>query len=296
MNRGCHTSSLVKTAAVPFAVGALAMLGLALRTASAGQIIYQDSFNGSSTTPLNGSAPTVDNGTSTAWTASGGSSAFADSGYTSESGNAGAEAYLNFTPVSGNIYTLSATLYMNVLDQANPSYNWLAVGFVMNPDTANGASFVFGKTNPGAYAFMQVFKPGVVPMTGGYAATEGYSGPDGADSPYISDFLAPAGTAADGPQQASIVLNTGASAWTYQFFDNGIAVSPVETFQSNPAITAVGLNLQGPGDGSGSLVTGQVSSFELTSSPVPEPATLDMVAIGGLTLMLLKRRHRLGVG
>ncbi len=272
--RGCSLAAAT--------LAAVACIGLA-GTAWASTVIYQDNFSGSSSTPLNGAKPTVDNGTSTAWTATGGSTAFADSGYTSESNSAGAVAYLNFTPVSGHVYTLSAGLYTTSVYTPDPGWDWLAVGFVLNPTTTSGTSFVFNETAPGAYAFMQVYAPGSASASG-----TAYSGPDGGNSPYIDPFNAPSGTA-NGPQNVSIVLDTGASAWTYQFFDNGAAVSPIESFSSNPAITAVGLNTQGP-----NTVVGQVSNFELTSSPVPEPATLGLFAVGGLALVLIGRKRATG--
>ncbi len=298
MCRGSHGSPRYgKASVLPMAIGivgmasgTVAMLG---QPAWASNIIYQDSFTGSSTTPLNGAAPTVDNGPSATWTATGGYAAFADSGYTSESNNAGAVAYLNFTPVSGNVYTLSATLYTDTVYPANPQWNWLAVGFVQNPTTASGTSFVFNSTDPGAMAWAQDFAPNAVPYSGGgFAAGAVYSGPDGGDSPFVSVFSPPSGSNATAPQDISVVLNTGSSAWTYQFFDNGSAVSAVESFTSNPAITAVGLNLQGPGStGGGSLVTGQVSNFSLTSSPVPEPASIALLGICAGAVLLLKRRR-----
>ena len=56
---------------VPVAAGAIAMVGMALAAGNAtAGTIYQDNFSGSSTLgTLNGSAPTIDNGPSAAWTA-----------------------------------------------------------------------------------------------------------------------------------------------------------------------------------------------------------------------------------
>jgi hypothetical protein len=58
----------------------------------------------------------------------------------------------------------------------------------------------------------------------------------------------------------------------------------VVAFATNPNITAVGLG--------NSVVSAQVSNFELSSAPVPEPATLGLFAIGASAgCYLLKRRR-----
>ena len=235
---------------VAAALAAVACVGLA-GAASAG-IIYQDSFSGTNTTPLNGAALTVDNGTSSKWTAGTGSAGhigFADSGYTSEpaASTTGEAAYLNFTPVSGQVYTLSVGMQTG----SPNSGNWLALGFLTNPSTSTGR---FDAGGPGATPWALVRPPNTSfsPSNASYAGTL-FTGPGAAV--YGENFFAPAGTGS-GPQNVSIVLNTGNSAWTYQVFDNGTAVSPVEGFQNpNPTIIAVGLSNDGYG------TTGQFSNF-----------------------------------
>ncbi|MDA8378536.1 MAG: PEP-CTERM sorting domain-containing protein [Planctomycetia bacterium] len=276
ISRGCSLAAAT--------LAAVACIGLA-STASASTVIYQDSFNG--TGALNGAAPTIDNGSSTTWTATlnGTNSSFYHNGSASETSAAGALGYLNFTPATGNIYTLSATLSLPASSadtiSGETNWNWFAVGYTTSVNTSSGATFNSG-SSPNPYAWVIVYAP----VDNNGLAGEGFEGPN--SSTPAQAFSTPSGQS-DTAQQISIVLNTGASTWTYQFFDDGTAVSSVESFSSNPPITGVGLCLQGSPNWS-SPVTGTVSNFSLTSSPVPEPATLGLVAVGGLGLSLLKRR------
>ena len=240
------------------ALAITAFAGLA-GTASA-NIIYQDNFSGASTTPLNGAAPTIDNGTSTTWTAGVGFNEgyWLDNGSTSIPNSTGG-AYLSFTPVSGNIYTLTASFKITA-----STGNWFGLGFVKSPNTSNSL------VGSGAYAW------GLIGPNG-----EGqlFTGPDNAGSQPVFQ-VNPFGTF----NILSIVLNTQASAWTWQMSANGTPIDSVVAFATNPNITAVGLG--------NSVVSAQVSNFELSSAPVPEPATLGLFAIGAAAgLFLLKRRR-----
>ncbi len=238
----------------------VAMLGTMTSAVSA-SIVYQDSFTGG-TANLDGAAPSVDHGTSTVWTAgatsgpgngAGAGVGWFDNGSTSLSGNSGG-AYLSFTPVNGNIYTLTTGI--------DPTAgNWLAIGFVKTPNTINPLN------GSGAYAWVLISPGG-----GGQI----FTGPDTSNA--NGGF-----TGTSSVNTVSIVLNTQAAAWTYQVFDNAVAAeaSPV-VFSTNPTITAVGLG--------NSSATGTFSNFELSSAAVPEPPSLGLVAVGGLGLLLLKRR------
>lgn len=287
MHRGCHISSCYGKASIlpiaigtaGMAIGTVAMLG---SPASASNIIYQDSFTGSATTPLNGAAPTVDNGPSATWTAdnSGSSSGyvgFADSGYTSEGlTSTGGAAYLNFSPVSGNIYTLSAG--MNAITGLNPGTgnDWLSIGFLGTPKTEGRFD---APTSEGAYAWGLLRTVANNPVVGQHDGTL-FTGPGA--SVYGQNF----NNAVAGVNTLSTVLNTGGSTWTWQLFLNGVAASPIESFPTNPHITAVGIG------NDGSVINGQFSNFELTSSPVPEPASLGLFAVGGLALVLVSGKRR----
>ncbi len=274
VSHGCSLAAMV--------FAAVACIGLA-GTAWASTIIYQDNFSGSSSTPLNSAAPTTDNGPSTTWTANT-YAVWSDSGYTNytldQSGKTRDSAYLGFTPISGQIYTLSATLTITSVDTSNGASNdFLDIGFPGNIQAGTNSLGGTSTLNTGwdwPASISNVYASPWVLLRGSGGGSY-ITGPETNGSGSLSS------TAAIGQaNNIAIILNTGASAWTYQVFDNATAVSPVVTFATNPTMTAIGLQNAG--------VIGTVSNFELISSPVPEPATLGLVAIGGLGLLLLKRR------
>ena len=265
------------------ALAAAACVGLA-GTASASTIIYQDSLSGSSSTALNGAAPTVDNGPSATWTANT-YPVWSDSGYTSynldQSTKTRDSAYLGFTPTAGKIYTLSATLTITSVDTSNGASNdFLDIGFPGNIQAGNNSLGGTSTLNTGWDWPSSISNVNASP----WVLLRGSGGGDYVTGPSTGGEVALSSTAAIGsPNNISIVLDTAASAWTYQVFDNGAAASPIVAFTTNPTMTAVGLQNAG--------VIGTVSDFKITSSPVPEPATLALVGAGALGLLLLKRRN-----
>ena len=251
---------------VAAALATVACVGLA-GAASAG-IIYQDSFSGTNTTPLNGAAPTVDNGTSLTWTAG---SAWADSGYTNTATGRW-NASLAFTPVNGQIYTLSAGLDMTGPGSSPNGNDWLAIGFMntQNTNTAFDANYQ-NSSQPAAA------DPWVQSALGGAGGTV-FTGPGTAGNQGFANAV--------GVNTYSIVLNTGSSAWAYNVYltNSNVTNKLVGTgaVETTPGITAVGLE--------NGLGVGEVSNFSLTDVAVPEPASLGLLTAGGLGLLLLKRR------
>ncbi len=254
----CRSCSLAVLGLAPMAAGALALAGLMAGTASA-STIYSDNFSGSATALLNGAAPTVHNGTSTTWTAdSGWMQNGSVTAYVPGNVNGDDNAYLAFTPASGQIYTL--TEGVDVPSGTNP-YAGTGIGFL--PSGFLGTPFT-NSAGPSLSAGM--------PGSGGNGITT-YAGPGSTNGNAY-----PAQGA--GVQDLQVVLNTEAAAWTVQFIDNGVTLGSVFTYTTNPTITAVGFGTEG--------VNAQVSNFSLTA--VPEPASLGLFAVGGLGLLLLKRR------
>ncbi|MHB1768861.1 MAG: PEP-CTERM sorting domain-containing protein, partial [Phycisphaerae bacterium] len=234
--------------------------------------IYQDSFTGSATPgTLNGAAPTVGPVGAT-WTANSSSSyGWSDSGYLNMgSGTESRQnAYLPFTPSSGQIYTLSAGLDLTGVGGVGgggDTIYWLAIGFITAPSLNTG----YDSSGASPWVLSRYNGSGGMVFTG-----PGTAGGNGlANTPGVNDY--------------SIVLNTGSSAWTYQVYQTNSSVTnllltPTPITVATEAITAVGIE-----DGYGNA---QVSNFSLTSSPVPEPATLGLFAIGGAGLLLAARRR-----
>ncbi len=236
-------------------------LGMAASMASA-SVIYQDNLSGSSSTQLNGTAPAIDNGTSPTWTAD--TVWNADGSADESSGASNGNAYLNFTPASGQIYTLSAGI--NATANAPSQLNsWIGLAFVTygalgNPVYYNAGPFVLD----------------YVPNSGSSITT--LTGPslNGSNNQYPYS-----GT---GVQDLQMILNTGGANWTISFSDNGTSLGSVYTYSTNPTIGAVAFGT--------SNATGQVSNFTLTDSAVPEPATLVLVGVSAMGLLLIGRKRK----
>ncbi len=112
-----------------------------------------------------------------------------------------------------------------------------------------------------------------------FSGTLSYKGSSG-------PFYSPSFTSADYNtlEDVSLVLNTMAAQWTYAITVNGASAGS-GTFSTNPTtIDGVGTN------GGGSTFTATVSNFSLTD--IPEPATLGLMALGGLGILASGRRRR----
>ncbi len=237
-----------------FAAAALAaMVAVGLAGTASASVIYSDNFPGSSTAALDGTSPATD-ATAATWSAplalsSGG---WAANGSTTNT-STNADALLSFTPVSGNVYTLSATL-----DPTGLNSNWIALGFA----DANSSTPMY--TSGGPWTIVRgngqiAFSPGPgATSVGGYTSTTS-------------------------PETSSLVLNTEGSQWTFQGYYNGkLEITDTYAVGSNPTnIAYVGIDTNGE--------PGSVSNFQLTA--VPEPTTLGLSAVGGLGLLLIGRRR-----
>ncbi len=234
--------------------GLVFALSAAPQQADAG-FIYQESFADDTGGPnLHGTKPN-DAGTET-WVAD---TAWSETG--NKTTTAVANAFLPFSPVAGNVYTLAATL--------NPDFGtttkWIGLGFTANNTLGidfwmppnNAAPWVLFRDNDAAANVITTFTgPGV-------------TGPAAHD-------LTPDKV---GAVEFAIELDTTAAAWTVEWFEDGNSLG-THTYTTNPTITHVGF---------GALAnTGSVSDFSLT----PEPATMSLLALGGLAILRRRRRTR----
>lgn len=90
-----------------------------------------------------------------------------------------------------------------------------------------------------------------------------------------------------GATTVSIVLNTIAAKWTATMQANCDSTTAVYPYATDQTITAVGLGDVGVTTGA------NVCNFDLSSAyAVPEPASLGVLALGGLGLLLIKRRRK----
>lgn len=213
-----------------------------------GAVIYQDNFTGAGNSTLIGTTPTVTTG-GNSWV--GTDPSFAANGQAV----ANAGAYLSFTPVAGDIYTLQGTL--NPVSSGGDG--WFAFGFTAAGLPFNGSPSWF------------LVKPSNI---GG----DVYSVKNGS--------LTALGNVTNSSNVFTIALNTTGINWVSTFSVNG-SVLDTQTFTGgDPTISYIGIYAD-----TDSLATGsRITNLELSS--VPEPSTYALMLLGGLTLLLTTRRSK----
>lgn len=190
------------------------------------QIIYSNAFNGAAAS-IYRHVPTFSTnwagGTSSAWwnVLSNSTTSFLDANGTV--GTTLTSDLLPFTPRSGYVYTLTASVTVPAMTAGK----WITMGFAAtNPFVNTAIDSRFGSTliNGGPWGYL----------------TEGSGGdfffPTRATSTANAQLMPSPGT-----YTVQMILDTTASQWTASEFVNGTQIGTTFTYSANPAITAVGI-------------------------------------------------------
>lgn len=253
------TSSRALPINLPVLILLLASLGPGSARAA---VVYQENFDGSSTTNLAGLAPDVAPGSQT-W---GGAPEFKANGFVSSSF---AGIWLPFTPAPGFTYTLTGSF------RVNSGSDWLGIGFAGGSPTSpnrfadnSGRAWVIAKSNQ----IQSFIGPGTTGQTS--QSTISPQSPPGVVTTQTITLDASSANPANWRFSATqVVGSTSYTVWTNQ----------PANMTSAGDITAIGL--------SSSTASGTFTGFTLTA--VPEPATITLAALGlGLTAVAATRRRR----
>jgi len=180
---------------------------------------------------------------------------------------------LPFTPQSGYVYTLSATISFT----AAPG-SWVSLGFTgANP--VNSATPRFTDSAVNGYDWLIAND-----ATGNNE--QFFAGPKNAPSAGIGGsqgLLSGAGTFT-----LTLNLDTTTTLWGISSFIDGVQLGTNYAYGANPTIVAVGL-------GQNTLTTPgnlQWDNIELTAEPVPEPSVLALASAGAVMFLLARRRNQ----
>jgi hypothetical protein len=259
-------------------------------------VIYQDNFDGSSSSFLNGLPPDVDNngGTNT-WSAFG--SAANVNGYKADgtlaSGSVSQGAWLPFTPTSGNIYTLSVELIGVGPQSANTA--WYAMGFAKSlpADPQSGQNrFLEGNTIGRAWMLFRA----TTPQGTAFNQSQRGDATTGAGPTGTAQAWAAGAPANGGDVDMQIVLDTTQATWTADYFakrpadGSYLEVSPGALPLLAQNIGAVGFART---TNSTSSLSGKITNFDLSGVlVVPEPASSALLALGAISFGIAANRKK----
>jgi hypothetical protein len=238
--------------------------------AQAATTIYSETFsNGSVGTPsaLNGSTPDITTAAATwvasRWSENGTTGTIVTNGNNTTNTSDDDSAFLAFTPVAGNVYTLSATMTVPAGGNTN---GWVGLGFAATNTTTG--SFWANGTAP-----WLLYRP----------SSEVVSFAESLSTAPNNDLGVATNNIIEGNYATSanfsIVLDTTGAAWTAEWFINAGSVR-TETYGTNPTIGYVGFGRENGN-------TSAIDNFSLTVIPEPSVALL-----GGLGVIALLRRRR----
>ena len=258
---------------------ALAALSLT-PSLSSGFVIFSEDFAGTS-----GGVGSLDNTledqSGAQWSANG----FATDNGVLNTGQFEGSAVLAFTPMVGNIYSLS-------LDVTSSSNRWVGLGFSTNGPVENGAGDA--QLNRPGDRFAQsggqswfLYRPDANSVA---EEVQIFGGPNTANG--IADTDVDFDATITAPRTLTVILDTTAdlSGASYQadYFIDGVSLlsaGPATISQPLSSIGVVGFTFEGPAGGATPPIT--VDNFLFES--IPEPSTTILAALGVLGLMRRRR-------
>ena len=230
-------------------------------TSAKASIIFQDNFPGSSTSPLAGTTPATTTG-GAKWTEIAGSTtSFNADGSISNSTTTPVQGgdYLSYSVTSGYVYTLSATLNPSFQGTSGLGYVGIEFGNAI-PTLQNGPAFLmhYGTSTTGN---LQAFasKGNAVNLSSATVTSN---------------------------ETAQIVLDTTSTLWTASFIYDGVTLGTYN-YTTNPGGNSLDVAIVGKSKD----FTGNVGSFELTQTAVPEPASIGLFGLGAVGLLLARRKR-----
>jgi len=251
------------------ALAAGMVLGLA-GTAPAAIILYQENFAGSSEDNLNGKAPDIVTSGAhgvpggAVWKAPTEANVWRQDGSIPESFSSSHSAVLPFQPESGWIYTLSATVHADHRLSTARGGSWTILSFRTGDDT-------FGVPGNSDAAPWVLYRPASTNDPNYEVVSWAGTGTTGSQSH---------GAFSNPPITLSMVLDTTESAWSVEWFVNGVSQRE-HTYTTNPTINHVSF-------GRNNDARGPFDSFQLTA--VPEPGSLALLGAGVGVLLLRRQR------
>jgi hypothetical protein len=225
-------------------------------------VIYQENFTGLATAALNGKIPDTDNnGGSNTWTA--------DTGYkqdgTTPTASVNQGAFLPFTPLTGNIYTLTASF--TGVGPDGTSVAWHALGFGKGLPSGADNRFISGTAVGRAWMLFRANTP-TTPTDSPNKIQLGNVSSGTASGLNWTDSTLARGEGGDIDLQ--IVLNTNPTTWTADFFaKRPTATSYTEVSAGPLSLLAQDIGVVGIARTSGTL-TGKLTKFKLEMSDVAQ--------------------------
>jgi len=254
----------------------LAAILLAASPLHAATVIFSHTFDEAGT--LNGTP--VDVGTG-AWVASG---QFNADGSITGSPTSGGSATLAFSPANGLIYTLDARFTATAAD---PSNEWLGVGFALGQSTSAGTNFRFTNATVVGRAWM-LFRGAENSAAGTNSSFLGLGTASGSGTSSGEPWADWTG-GTSGTIDLRIILDTtgGNGNWTATWYAKRPADSSYVLVRStadvlDENITSVGFTK------SNTPVTGTLHGFSLTA--IPEPSAVLLGGLGMIALLLRRLR------